>query len=72
MERQIRLVIRGQEESVPAGMVGTHAVVLVARLLNRDPEGLVLRRVEDGFVIRTMAVGDVLRDGDAVELVPER
>jgi hypothetical protein len=67
---QIQIVIEGRTESLPEGMVGSHAVVELCNRLGRDASGLSLRRLSTGtYVGETQPLGDVVHDGDELELV---
>ncbi len=67
---QIQIVIEGRTESLPRAMVGSQAVVELCNRLGRDASGLVLRRLSTGtYVGETQPLGDVLQDGETVELV---
>jgi hypothetical protein len=66
-----RLIIDGVGESFPSEMTASHAVVAVCKWRSRDPDGFVLRRIADGTDVgQARALGDVLQQGDELELVP--
>jgi hypothetical protein len=68
---QMRVVIEGRTESLPREMVGSHAVVELSNRLGRDASGLSLRRKLTGtYVGESQPLGDVLQDGEELELVP--
>ena len=67
---QIQIVIEGRTESLPEGMVGSDAVAELCSRLGRDASGLSLRRLSTGtYIGETQPLGDVLQDGDELELV---
>ena len=67
---QIQIVIEGRTESLPHGMVGSAAVAELCNRLGRDASGLSLRRLSTGtYIGETQPLGDVLQDGDELELV---
>jgi hypothetical protein len=64
----MRLIVNGEALSFPREMVGAHAAVLACKHLQLDPGELRLRRPDGSFVGDAMPVGDVLADGDELEL----
>lgn len=67
---QIQIVIEGRTESLPREMVGSLAVAELCNRLGRDATGLTLRRLSTGtYVGETEPLGDVLQDGEKLELV---
>lgn len=67
---QIQIVIDGRTESLPREMVGSQAVVELCNRLGRDASSLSLRRLSTGtYVGDTQPLGEVLHDGEELELV---
>jgi hypothetical protein len=71
MSENIRLKINDVEVSIPSEMVGRDAAAIAAEQLGDFEGDLRLCRVADHmFVGDVVPVGQVLADGDELELVP--
>ena len=70
MEDQIRLIIDGDEYWFARSMVARHALNDLSIRLGRKLDGLWFRRESNGTWLGEASVlGDVLRDGEELELV---
>jgi hypothetical protein len=66
-----RITVDGRELSLPGSMVGSAALIFISNELGLDPSESALARKADGsYVGESQAIGDVLHDGDELELVP--
>jgi hypothetical protein len=67
----MRLIVNDQEVSLDPAMVGAAATVLVCNRLGFDPSDRALVRASEGsYVGDTRPIGEVLRDGDELEIGP--
>jgi hypothetical protein len=62
---KIRIVIDGQDQSVSAEMTAP----AVVSLLGRDSKEWVLQREDGTYVGETEPIGDIVEDGENLELV---